>query len=703
MSFTILNDLESNPSRPISSPGGRSSPFRGKGFREDRHRRKSRPVSCPESPRNSVYSKSHRPSVHFDKISIDTDDLSADHTHDPEMDIERNERSPARYPNRFESPSNAKSPMYPAVRQPFQRSLSSIQIPHDKKRPPINNPRSYHRGLLSVISTTKATQSRMPPRKLSISNPNLSDVHRNRIIGNFHVLDRNDSISSDQPSNFGIMLNVYGTPHKMTRTMNRISRPTNLSPIVGTPDKDSCNNNNDTSASDGNLSPPMKFTRRRSIDNSRSKLSARRNSVSPHKTPSPKKSPLKSARGVNGSAADNEQKGKISITGDNKQGTARKKAPTGTAETKTKKASPVKAKRTSTTPTKQPLGQSNQNGDIAGRDGSKSDIKPTKDSTKPKQTAKLLKNQSDPSLAKLLNKKNSFKKRRTSSESDGLPTKDGPPILDSMELKAAQHAVVDKVENIAADKISIAINDSNGKSANNAANSKDESNGKKLNNNDNKGDASNEKVSDGNSKTNNKTNSDNSNNEEKQPAQSKTDDKTTESNDGNKDSKIANSNNASGKVDADSSKAKSNGTPNIDTEKANKPNTTDAKIVKKVSANNLVGGETVPTIPKDVKAHSEVAENVSIGTTSDAPDNVMSLASSDQTQDNIEKADITSIPTEASVIDLSIDNQEKFPDMLLKANDNNVPHKHGANHVNQGMNDADNIDSHAENLLDDKT
>lgn len=671
MSFTILNDIESNQERPISSPGGRSSPFRGKGFRDDKHRRKSRPVSCPESPRNSIYPRVRRPSVHFDKIPTDTDSSSPDRTHDAAFDVERHEQSPSRYSNRHES---AKSPQIQptSARQPFQRSLSSSQIKLDHSKA-INNPRSYHRGLLSVISTTNtALPPKMPLRRLSISNPNLSDMNRPRIVGNFQVLDRRDSSSPDLPANFGSLVNEYGTP-KMTRTMSRISRPTNLSPIVGTPDRDSCNDSNTPNNSiSGAVSPAIKhrsieFTRRRSIEKKSGKSTTRRSSsISSNSTPSPKKSPQKSNRG---STSDM----KISLTADNTHSTAKKKTPTTNLDTKTnKKSSPTKSKRTPTSTNKQPPKPAADNSEA---DKSKGDAKPTKTATKPNQNAKLLKNQSDPSLAKILNKRNSFRKRRTSSESDGFP---GAAQL--LETIKTPQAIQDKVENVASDKMTT---DGNKTKTNNTDNNNNDHNGEKLIANEVK-----------------KPTSDNSNNVVESSQQIKSDDSGT----AHKSEIDLGDSTAGGKVDG-ATKVESNdkpmtATPDIDIDKDRKG---DAKITKKISEKSLmVGGDTIPATPTEAtKKENDLIENASIVSPSDTQDSA-ALDGSEKTLDKLDKADITSLPTEASVIDMSIDNQEKFPEMLLKASDDHLNDRNMMNHANQDLREADNIDSHADNLLKDQ-
>lgn len=670
MSFTILNDLESNQERPISSPGGRLSPFRGKGFRDDKHRWKSRPVSCPESPRNNIYPRIRRPSVHFDKIPTDTDSSSPDRTHDVGVDGKRHEHSPSRYSIRHES---AKSPkIQPTARQSFQRSLSSSQITFDHKKA-INNPRSYHRGLLSVISTTNtALPPKMPLRRLSISNPNLSDMNRQKIVGNFQVLDRRDSSSPDLPANFGSLVNEYGTP-KMTRTMSRISRPTNLSPIVGTPDRDSCNDSNTPNNSiSGTVSPAIKhrsieFTRRRSTEKPSGRSTTRRNgSVSSNSTPSPKKSPQKSARG---STSDL----KISLTADsNNHGTTKKKSPTANLEKKTnKKSSPTKSKRTPTSSNKQ---TSKQNADNSEPDKTKSDTKPAKAATKPNQNAKLLKNQSDPSLAKLLNKRNSFKKRRTSSESDGFP---GAAQL--LETIKTPQVIQDKVENASSDKMPA------------------DGNKTKTNNTDNKTDHNGDKLI---GTENKKVISDNSNNIVENSQQIKIDDSGAE----HKSAIDIGDSTAGGKVES-ATKVESNekpmaATPDMEIDKDRKA---DAKSTKKISEKSLmVGGETIPATPTETSRKDiDLIDNASIVSPSDTHDSV-ALDSSEKTLDKLDIADITSIPTEASVIDMSIDNQEKFPEMLLKASDDHLNDRNMINHTNQGLHDADNIDSHADNLLKDQ-
>lgn len=698
MSFTILNDLDSNQSRPISSPGGRLSPFRGKGFRQDRPRRRSRPVSCPESPRSVVYPKARRPSVHFDKIDTDSasfDDAAAAAALEPE----RKERSPSRYSNRFEPPSSTRV-LSLSPRKSFRRSLSSSHISNDDLPPrvPINNPRSYHKGLLSVISTTNATQPRMPQRRLSISNPNLSDVHhRHRVGGHFQVLGRSDSIASDLQSSIGSTASDYGTP-RMGR-MKRISRPTNLSPIVGTPDRDSCNDNS-TPTADRMRSPVLKFRRRRSSDMPIGRVGSRRGSISSQSTPSPKKSAHKAAgRGApTETAADN----RIPLTTDAKataRSPAKRKPMTATADAKTKKPSPTKTKRGSTSPTKQPQANPNARLESPNKRGqespSKATAKSTKDPTKPKQTAKLLKNQSDPSLAKLLQKKNSFKKRRTSSESDGFPAKEAAQLLASVDPKAAQPTALDIIDigggaggggtGASSKPVGTGPKDD---ATNGAA--KDNSNGKPKSTNTENTSSNNN----GNTNPIALTDMDNKNNNQEAKADAtNVANKTADNNKAINTAAIAGN-----KLEKDNNEKPSAVESDND---ASKPNGSDAKMVKKLSEKSLLGGEVLANMPTAATIKEDVGEPMadsSIGTPSDAQDLVRSLDSAGTARDTLDKADILSIPTEASVIDVSTDNQQKFPEMLLKANDDELAHKRAANHTNQGPADTDNIQSQNDHL-----
>lgn len=286
----------------------------------------------------------------------------------------------------------------------------------------------------------------------------------------------------------------------------------------------------------------------------------------------------------------------------------------------------------------------------------------------------MLKNQSDPSLAKLLNKRNSFKKRRTSSESDGFP---GAAQL--LETIKTPQVIQDKVENASSDKMPA------------------DGNKTKTNNTDNKTDHNGDKLI---GTENKKVISDNSNNIVENSQQIKIDDSGAE----HKSAIDIGDSTAGGKVES-ATKVESNekpmaATPDMEIDKDRKA---DAKSTKKISEKSLmVGGETIPATPTETSRKDiDLIDNASIVSPSDTHDSV-ALDSSEKTLDKLDIADITSIPTEASVIDMSIDNQEKFPEMLLKASDDHLNDRNMINHTNQGLHDADNIDSHADNLLKDQ-
>lgn len=498
--------MEPNQSRPASPSGGRVSPFRGKGFKTGSSKRFSRPVSCPESPRNAMdvdtissqddSNIQMKPSVHFNIIppiprkrtairviqasSIDSDnresfgDVSY---HDRDMEsFELQNNGPSRMASfsRHDSMSSIKP--LPAPRRHIQRSagnLSRIET-DDMFLPPIVNPRSYHKGLIGVVGGSgNILPSKIPRRKSSVSTPNI----RNNSISSISSSRRNSRVSSSTDrlnvrrnmsispqrkygNDFGgSMIDLGGTtPTVLTlaRPINRISKPTTLSPIVGTPNKD-CEQDssycgNSTLMKCGSDSPTKIPIRRSSSINTNttsragSKVNSRESSPT---KPSPTKSPTKIPQKVN-QKNGSPKKGVKNSTDKctkppapnavNKESSSTKKEPSISREkSSVKKAPPATIKREPSTLKRQPSNLKRQSSQQKlKRENSSIDIGGSKPVTKPNSrrepsSTTLLKNQSDSSLAKRLEKKNSFKqKRRTSSESDGLNEKDTANLSDKL-------------------------------------------------------------------------------------------------------------------------------------------------------------------------------------------------------------------------------------------------------------------------------
>ncbi|XP_055314698.1 protein stum [Sitodiplosis mosellana] len=490
-SFTIINELEPNQSRPASPTGGRASPFRGKGFRVESSKRFSRPVSCPESPRNmmemdtpSSHDDSHiqtKPSVHFNIIppiprkrtairvieaTTDENDSRGSygdvsyHDRDMESFTENGQiRSSANLSRRGSLRGPKPSP---APRHHIQRSADDLLFTQ-----PIVNPRSYHKGLLGVVSGGGAVQpSRIPRRKSSVSTPNISRnssismVRRDSRMSNStdRFSNRRDSSSVSprrrrKSSNElgGSMIDLGMGPSTSlapSRSLNRISKPTTLSPIVGTPNKD-CDQDSSRCGNDamdgrkfGNDSPTkIPIRRSSSINvNGGSRAGSRVNSreTSPMKG-SMNKSPTKIPQKINAKASSPSKGAKIDTkTGStksipnsvNKESSSAKKEPAINREkSSVKKAPPATIKREPSTLKRQPSNLKRENSQqklkrensMIGIGGSNSGATAKPNARRDPNTSTLSKNQSDSSLAKRLEKKNSFKqKRRTSSESDGL-------------------------------------------------------------------------------------------------------------------------------------------------------------------------------------------------------------------------------------------------------------------------------------------
>lgn len=481
-SFTILNELEPNQSRPQSPSGGRA-PFRGKGFRTNSSMRQ-RPVSCPESPKNATNDSNmsshddlqlHRPSVRFNIMPIPRKRttikvLGKKHDDDGNQDSILDFSYQDRDMESFEMLSNGQlltnntsahssvHSMYPsesprtkpspAPRRYIQRSASTLHKPEPDEddillSTPVINPRSYHKGLLRVVSTSNIPSppktSRIPRRKSSTSTVSdfgssaISPPRKNSFTASADRLHmrRDSSVSPKRRKNSiigGSMIDLgVSTP---SRSTNRISKPTTLSPIVGTPNKDfeqeSSSDGNDAAGKKYLNDSPTKIPIRRSSSvnitgnrlnvKSGSQKSLNRDSQNSSKastkskpltTKIPQKMNQKGSPSKVAKKVDNDNSHKNAKSGQSKDATSAAKDDQKASSKKelpaTLKRQPSNIKRESS---QQTLRRENSTM------GSKQ-LK-TKSET-------LSKNQSDSSLAKRLEKKNSFKqKRRTSSESDGL-------------------------------------------------------------------------------------------------------------------------------------------------------------------------------------------------------------------------------------------------------------------------------------------
>lgn len=502
------------------------SPFRGKGFRADSSKRFSRPVSCPESPRNNGMDvetiSSHddsqihsKPSVHFNIIppiprkrtAIKVIETTADDNgsrRDSVGDVSYNDRDMESFeilsngqmrPGNLSRRGSIRSAKpSPAPRQHIQQrsagNLNRLDVDDDLQfRQPVVNPRSYHKGLLGVVSGGSAGMpSRIPRRTSSVSTPNVS---RNSSISSgrrdsqvssgrrdsqissgrrdSRIWNSSDRLSMRRDSSIsprrrvvnndfgGSMIDLGMPSPSMTpsRSINRISKPTTLSPIVGTPNKD-CEQDSSHYTNDGirkfGFDSPTKIPIRRSssvningIHRAGSKANSRE--ASPMKTKSPTKipqklssknsSPSKGGRNANDSSKSGGSTKSIPSSVSKEMSSAKKEPAITREKSSVKKASPATIKREPSTLKRQPSNLKRENSQQKlKRESSMIDLgggKPGKASATRREPSTLAKNQSDSSLAKRLEKKNSFKqKRRTSSESDGLNEIDTANLSDKL-------------------------------------------------------------------------------------------------------------------------------------------------------------------------------------------------------------------------------------------------------------------------------
>lgn len=121
----------------------------------------------------------------------------------------------------------------PAPRRKFYNSTGDLRAKSNETQKPPINPRSYHRGLLRVVSSANTSPSKIPRRQsITGSAHNLSTSRRRSSISPGRRLSNSQSSIID----LGIMAS---NSNQSSRSGSRISKPTLLSPIIGTPNKDS--------------------------------------------------------------------------------------------------------------------------------------------------------------------------------------------------------------------------------------------------------------------------------------------------------------------------------------------------------------------------------------------------------------------------------------------------------------------------------
>lgn len=445
-----------------------------------------RPVSCPESPRNTLnvpdraYTDDfmiNKPSVHFKiapaprrktadatislaKKNEDTNysltDLSYQDRDMEGLEINPNDQFRHSRSGRRDSlksiyPELPRTKPSPAPRRFIHKSENDLDKPTDSViciDQPLVNPRSYHKGLLRVVSSAQTSPSKIPRRKSSISGPTgMSSSRKNSIsmsTGNLSSRDKSASPKRKPSVDLGGSMIDLGVVSSAIRSASRISKPTTLSPIIGTPNRDVENENmvSDKSPDQSPTKIPIRRSSSVNINGSRnsSRASSREHSPPKSTTRSPTKIPQKLSQ--RSSQLDNKTNkkqmtgSKASTSKADKTGTlrreasdlkklppsARKEATMTNEKSSARKPLPHTLKRETSTLKKQPSALKREPSNLRLTPSSTLKRESSNVGKKlPASSATLSKNQSDSSLTKRLDKKNSFKqKRRTSSESDGL-------------------------------------------------------------------------------------------------------------------------------------------------------------------------------------------------------------------------------------------------------------------------------------------
>lgn len=309
-SFAILNELKPNQSR-ATSPSGRVSPFRGRGFKPS-----SRVSSRPQSPSNDANSLNDHtkpvvqfnPKTYAEKIGPSTlkgilltrPSFSASYAdlsyRDREMesfdfrtDVKHKTLIPTRtkdtLPKRPYSvlPDATNVAPSPAPRRKFYNSQPDL---YSQPQKAAENPKSYHKGLLQVVRNGNTSPSKIPRRK-SLSSDTEKGLDRRRSSVSprrrFSITTK-DNVQNNANSS----VIDLGTP--VSRSGSRISKPTTLSPIIGTPNKDSEHSAQEEDNNE-NLASPTKIPVRANSSNllarANSRTASRSNSRATSREPSP--------------------------------------------------------------------------------------------------------------------------------------------------------------------------------------------------------------------------------------------------------------------------------------------------------------------------------------------------------------------------------------------------------------------------------
>lgn len=317
-SFAILNELKPNQSR-ATSPSGRVSPFRGRGFKPS-----SRVSSRPQSPSNDANSLNDhtKPMVQFntktyaEKIGPSTvkgilltrPSFSASYAdlsyRDREMesfdfrtDVKHKTLIPTRtkdtLPKRPYSvlPDSTNTAPSPAPRRKFHNSQPDL---YSQPQKAAENPKSYHKGLIQVVRNGNTSPSKIPRRK-SLSSDTEKGLERRRSSVSpkrrFSITTKDNVQNNANSSVIDLGTPVSNPSRSGSRSGSRISKPTTLSPIIGTPNKDSEQSAQEEDNTENLASPTKIPVRANSSGNllarANSRAASRSNSRTTSREPSP--------------------------------------------------------------------------------------------------------------------------------------------------------------------------------------------------------------------------------------------------------------------------------------------------------------------------------------------------------------------------------------------------------------------------------
>ncbi|KAJ6647549.1 Protein stum [Pseudolycoriella hygida] len=315
-SFAILNELKPNQSR-ATSPSGRVSPFRGKGFKPS-----SRASSRPPSPLNDGSSSGDlgKPTVQFNtktftekigpsstrgilltrpSFSASYADLSYRDREIESFDLKTDVKQKTFIPSRTKDtlprrpfsvlPDSSNTTPSPAPRRQFYNSTGDL---YSQPKNETENPKSYHKGLLHVVHNGNISPSKIPRKKsLSSGTERGLERRRNSVSPKRRFsITTNNNILNDQTSKNSSIIDL-GTPSSNpSRSGSRISKPTTLSPIIGTPNKDSEQSAQEDENNE-NLASPTKIPVRGNNSHLVARANSRTASKSSYKTTSREPSP----------------------------------------------------------------------------------------------------------------------------------------------------------------------------------------------------------------------------------------------------------------------------------------------------------------------------------------------------------------------------------------------------------------------------